>query len=224
MDPPARHCAVCGVQCVLACGACQKVFYCGGEHQTAHWALHRLGCVGTSRRPATAPTPNASATTGSNADVSRRMGDSHPRSILDGDGQGSDHSPVAMGATLSPPPTAHIRGTAVAGGASAASDSHDDDASDGDSSDGDGVHATRPSILAATSLLQQRDDHRQQCVAYLRLGDLRHAFNSVQCSFKATYRWHGRDCLDLMPDYLLMVTVSAATGFHDEGRRTLRYV
>ena len=83
--------------------------------------------------------------------------------------------------------------------------------------------STKPSIAAITAPLEQRDYHRQQFAAYLRLGELRRAFLAAQASFKSTFEWHGHaDNFDAVPDHLLLVTVCAATGFPQEAKRNLR--
>jgi Ankyrin repeats (many copies)/MYND finger len=41
---PATTCALCRVKCDLRCIRCQKVYYCGKEHQTEHWKVHKKTC------------------------------------------------------------------------------------------------------------------------------------------------------------------------------------
>jgi hypothetical protein len=45
-----KVCAVCGVEGRLQrCARCQKVFYCGREHQSAHWRDHKSVCQAPSK-------------------------------------------------------------------------------------------------------------------------------------------------------------------------------
>jgi hypothetical protein len=44
-------CAVCGAASNKRCAGCQSVFYCGGEHQKAHWQTHKKECKKPSEQP-----------------------------------------------------------------------------------------------------------------------------------------------------------------------------
>lgn len=40
-----QFCGVCKKSAVQSCSACNSIYYCGKEHQKAHWKIHKTTCV-----------------------------------------------------------------------------------------------------------------------------------------------------------------------------------